>query len=144
MAHLRQCVGENVKEMDIVAFLVDITSHLNELNLKLQGQDNSVCDLMTAVHAFQRKLGVFEGDLLDCTHFPSVQEQVMGEKSDFVDKLIGNSGKHLTISPLDSRSPYSFKTNSLSQISEGSQRKPQRTSSGQMESLSRWSWRISR
>lgn len=49
--------------LDIVAFLVDITSHRNELNLKLQGKDNSICELMTAVRSFQRKLEVFKEDL---------------------------------------------------------------------------------
>ncbi|KAA8578215.1 hypothetical protein FQN60_005347 [Etheostoma spectabile] len=67
---------KNVKKMDIVAFLVDITSHLNELNLKLQGKDSSVCDLMTAVRSFQRKLALFREDLQgDCAHFPTVKEQ---------------------------------------------------------------------
>ncbi|MBN3306723.1 SCND3 protein, partial [Amia calva] len=50
---------QDESKMDIVAFLVDITSHLNELNVKLQGKNNSVCDLMTAVRSFQRKLEVF-------------------------------------------------------------------------------------
>ncbi|KAG1927283.1 protein FAM200B [Pimephales promelas] len=70
---------EDDKKMDIVAFLVDITSHLNELNLKLQGKDNSVCELMTAVRSFQRKLVLFREDLQgDCAHFPTVKEQVQG------------------------------------------------------------------
>jgi len=90
---------EDDKKMDIVAFLVDITSHLNELNLKLQGKDNSVCDLMTAVRSFQRKLALFREDLQgDCAHFPTVKEQVQGEREvssfvDFVDKLIVNFSK---------------------------------------------------
>ncbi|KAM3611977.1 uncharacterized protein V6R79_000238 [Siganus canaliculatus] len=50
-------------EMDIVAFLVAITSHLTELNLKLQGQNNSVADLMTSIRPFQRKLDIFREDL---------------------------------------------------------------------------------
>lgn len=41
-------------------FLVDIRSHLNELNLKLQDKNNSAVDLMTVVHAFQRKLDIFK------------------------------------------------------------------------------------
>ena len=44
------------KNMDNVAFLVDITSHLNELNTKLQGKDNLICEQMTAVAPFMRKL----------------------------------------------------------------------------------------
>ena len=87
---------ENEKQMDIVAFLVDITSHLNELNLRLQGKDNSICELMTAVRSFQRKLEVFKEDLQgDCAHFPAVQEQVQGQRDvssfvGFIDKLIVN------------------------------------------------------
>ena len=88
---------QNTEKMDHVAFLVDITSHLNQLNLKLQGKDHSACDLMTDVHAFQRKLKLFKEDLLaDCTHYPAVKEQVRGDKSwcvEFVDKLIANFGK---------------------------------------------------
>ena len=86
------------KKMDNVAFLVDITSHLNELNLKLQGRNNSICELMTAVRSFQRKLEVFKDDLQgECAHFPAVQEQVQGQRDvssvGFVDKLIVNFSK---------------------------------------------------
>ncbi|KAM4607922.1 SCAN domain-containing protein 3-like [Polymixia lowei] len=87
------------KKMDNVAFLVDITSHLNELNLKLQGKNNSICELMTAVRSFQRKLEVFKDDLQgECAHFPAVQEQVQRQRDvssfvGFVDKLIVNFSK---------------------------------------------------
>lgn len=85
--------------MDMVSFLVDITSHLNELNLKLQGQNNSVADLMTAVRSFQRKLDIFKEDLEgECEHFPKLQEQIQGERDvspyvDFINKMIGNFSK---------------------------------------------------
>ena len=88
---------EDDEKMHIVAFLVDITSHLNQLNLKLQGKDNSICDLMMAVNSFQRKLKVFREDLQgECAHFPSVhQQQVQGKRDlsafvDFVDRLTEN------------------------------------------------------
>ncbi|KAJ4946778.1 hypothetical protein JOQ06_008824 [Pogonophryne albipinna] len=45
---LRAFLTEDDENMECVAFLVDVTSHLNELNLKLQGQGNTVCDLMSA------------------------------------------------------------------------------------------------
>ncbi|CAL9707870.1 unnamed protein product [Knipowitschia caucasica] len=83
-------------KMDMVAFLVDITSHLNDLNLKLQGQNNSVSDLMTAVRSFQRKLDIFREDIEGkCEHFPKLQEQMQGERDvspyvDFIKKLIEN------------------------------------------------------
>lgn len=54
---------QNPEKMAAVAFLTDITSHLNNLNLKLQGKNNTVCELMSAVWAFQRKLEVFKSDL---------------------------------------------------------------------------------
>lgn len=63
---------EDERKMDNVAFLADITSCLKELNLKLQGKNNSVCDLMTAV---------FRTDLKgDWAHFPTVQEQVQRQE----------------------------------------------------------------
>ncbi|XP_022625841.1 SCAN domain-containing protein 3-like [Seriola dumerili] len=83
-------------KMDVVAFLVDITGHLNKLNLKLQGQKNSVCDMMKTVHSFQMKLDIFKEDLQgECEHFPQMQEQIQGKRDispyvSFIDKLIGN------------------------------------------------------
>lgn len=84
-------------KMDVVAFLVDITAHLNELNLKLQGQKNSVCDLMKAVRSFQMKLDIFKQDLQggECLHFVQVREQIKFERDlspyvDFIDKLMRN------------------------------------------------------
>lgn len=76
-----------------------ITSHLNEMNWRLQGKDNSICELMTAVCSFQRKLEVFKENLQgDCAHFPAVQEKVQGQRDvsfvDFIDKLIVNFSKH--------------------------------------------------
>lgn len=82
--------------MEMVAFLVDITSHLNELNLKLQGQNNSVADMMTAVRSFQRKLDLFKEDLEGvCEHFPALQDQLQAERDvspyvAFIHKLIRN------------------------------------------------------
>ena len=76
-----------------------ISLHLNELNLRLQSKDNAICELMTAVRSFQRKLEVFKEDLQgDCAHFPAVQEQVQGQRDvssfgDFGDKLIVNFSK---------------------------------------------------
>ncbi|KAK1894589.1 SCAN domain containing protein 3, partial [Dissostichus eleginoides] len=53
---LRAFLTEDDEKMECVAFLVDVTSHLNELNLKLQGRGNTVCDLMSAnVQEFSRE-----------------------------------------------------------------------------------------
>ncbi|XP_039632273.1 SCAN domain-containing protein 3-like [Polypterus senegalus] len=87
---------ENEKQMDNVAFLVDITSHLNELNLRLQGKNNVICELMTAVRSFQRKLEVFKEDLQgDCEHFPAVQEQLIVNFSNRFDHF--RFGQQLTM-----------------------------------------------
>ena len=37
-----------------------ITSHMNELNLKLNGKDNLVCDLYRIIKGFRRKPSLFE------------------------------------------------------------------------------------
>lgn len=65
--------------MELVGFLVDITSHLNELNLKLQGQDRTVCDLVAAVHSFQKRLEVFKSAITEAhLHFPTALDQTNG------------------------------------------------------------------
>ncbi len=50
----------NDDSIELVAFIVDVTSHLNELNLRLQGQGNTECDLMAAVRSFERRLEIFK------------------------------------------------------------------------------------
>lgn len=77
--------------MDMVASLVDITSHLNEPNLKLQGQNNSVADLTTAVGSFQRKLDIFKEDLeRKYEHFQRLQEQIQGERDISLSKRLNS------------------------------------------------------
>ena len=63
------------EKKNVMAFLVDVTSHLNDLNLKLQGKNHSVCDLVAAVQSFQRKLAIFKVDLQEnFTHFPAMKQ----------------------------------------------------------------------
>ena len=56
------------------AFLVDITNHLNSLNLKLQGKNQLVNVLYEHVCAFQAKLRLWEFQLKqqNCAHFPTL------------------------------------------------------------------------
>lgn len=69
----------NDDNMELVAFLVDITSHLNELNVKLQGQGNTVCDLMAAIRSFERRLEIFKSDIRGAhLHFPTLLQQTNG------------------------------------------------------------------
>ncbi|VEN48298.1 unnamed protein product [Callosobruchus maculatus] len=59
------------------AFLVDITSHLNEVNTSLQGKDHLINNLHDLVSAFQMKLGLWEQQLgtNNLTHFPTLSKQ---------------------------------------------------------------------
>ena len=44
-------LGDDVK-METMAFLVDIMLHLNDLNVKLQGKNHSVFNLISTARAF--------------------------------------------------------------------------------------------
>ena len=48
-------------------FLADITGHLNELNLRLQGAGQTVLDMFETWTAFVTKLAVFSGDIASST-----------------------------------------------------------------------------
>jgi hypothetical protein len=56
-----------------LAFLVDITSELNALNVKLQGRDQLVTEMYDHVRSFERKLLLWEKQLQDknFVHFPT-------------------------------------------------------------------------
>lgn len=55
-----------------VAFLSDITSHLNNLNIQLQGRDCLIVDTVSKILAFQRKLNIYREQFenFDFTNFP--------------------------------------------------------------------------
>ncbi|CAL8319446.1 unnamed protein product [Arctogadus glacialis] len=69
---------------------------MNDLNLKLQGNGNTVCQLISAVRAFQRKLELYKGDLQEeLLHFPKLLEQTKEKDAHqkhiaFVEKMIEN------------------------------------------------------
>ncbi len=86
----------NDDSIELVAFLVDITSHLNELNLRLQGQGNTVCDLMAAVRSFETWLEIFKSDITGPhTHFPTLLQQTNGNHHlSFLEKLAENVREH--------------------------------------------------
>ncbi len=60
-----------------LAFLVDITGHLNKLNKKLQGRDQLVNVMYEQVVAFQCMLRLWKTQLDqgNLAHFPTLQEQ---------------------------------------------------------------------
>uniref|UniRef100_H2ZZS8 DUF4371 domain-containing protein n=1 Tax=Latimeria chalumnae TaxID=7897 RepID=H2ZZS8_LATCH len=65
-----------------LAFLTDVTGHLNDLNLRLQGSQHLICDLFEALCVFQMKLKLFTNQLEkgQLTHFETCQEAFPREK----------------------------------------------------------------
>ena len=61
-----------------LAYLTDLTNHLNELNLKLQGKNKTVSHLMSDVNAFRSKLRLLKIGLekSDLTHFATCRKLV--------------------------------------------------------------------
>ena len=56
--------------METTGFLEDIMLHLNDLNVKLQGKNHSVFNLISAVRAFKKKLELFATDIrCELLHF---------------------------------------------------------------------------
>uniref|UniRef100_A0A3B3IFR8 Uncharacterized protein n=1 Tax=Oryzias latipes TaxID=8090 RepID=A0A3B3IFR8_ORYLA len=78
-----------------MAFLCDITSHLNVMNLQLQGRGRVISDMYSTVQVFKTKLSLWETHMRkeNLSHFPSCQ--TMKEKlstavfptAQFADKL---------------------------------------------------------
>ncbi|KAJ3585356.1 hypothetical protein NHX12_014077 [Muraenolepis orangiensis] len=58
---------EDEKWVVKLMFLTDITGHLNELNLKLQGAGQTVLDMFDTWKAFVGKLAVFSDDVATST-----------------------------------------------------------------------------
>ncbi|XP_017794537.1 PREDICTED: general transcription factor II-I repeat domain-containing protein 2B-like [Habropoda laboriosa] len=75
-------------------FLVDITSHLNDVNTRLQGKDQLINKMYDHISAFQMKLGFWEQQLKtkNFTHFPtlSLQPDVTQEAADKYAPLISH------------------------------------------------------
>lgn len=67
----------------LLFFLADITKHLNELNLKLQGRNKFIWDLAKDVQQFKLKLVAFKNQIIDndYTFFPILAANL--EKEEF-------------------------------------------------------------
>uniref|UniRef100_A0A6P7FFX5 General transcription factor II-I repeat domain-containing protein 2-like n=1 Tax=Diabrotica virgifera virgifera TaxID=50390 RepID=A0A6P7FFX5_DIAVI len=76
-----------------LAFLTDITSHLNTLNLQLQGKNKTVSQLVSQIEIFRKKLDLFENcmKINDLNNFPACleinQEETMVDFSRFAKVL---------------------------------------------------------
>ncbi|MGH0137347.1 UNVERIFIED_CONTAM: hypothetical protein FKN15_063662 [Acipenser sinensis] len=86
----------DVPTMSRVAFLCDITGHLNSLNLQLQGRASSVGDLFEKVCAFQRNLEIFNTELtgkmlnFPTLHVVATDDTSMKMMQEFMNNLIKN------------------------------------------------------
>ncbi|XP_050514902.1 general transcription factor II-I repeat domain-containing protein 2A-like [Diabrotica virgifera virgifera] len=69
---------QNEKWLSNLAFLSDLTNHLNVLNLELQGKNKTIIDMMSAVHSFVNKLKLLIKQInrKDLDNFPSLKKGV--------------------------------------------------------------------
>uniref|UniRef100_A0A9J7YT13 SPIN-DOC-like zinc-finger domain-containing protein n=1 Tax=Cyprinus carpio carpio TaxID=630221 RepID=A0A9J7YT13_CYPCA len=76
-----------------LAFMVDITKHLSELNVKLQGPNQLLSSLLSNVKSFEAKLKLWQFQLEqgNIAHFPTLQEQ----KPAMTDEYAGECAKLL-------------------------------------------------
>uniref|UniRef100_A0A0L8FJE7 General transcription factor II-I repeat domain-containing protein 2 n=1 Tax=Octopus bimaculoides TaxID=37653 RepID=A0A0L8FJE7_OCTBM len=72
-----------------LVFLMDITTHLNDLNLKLQKQNQLIHEMYSHVKAFQTKLQIWENQLRtgDAFHFPTLAIHGSTSRYDFAVEL---------------------------------------------------------
>lgn len=68
-----------------LAFLVDITHFLNELNLKLQGTNSLISNLYSYIKAFKLKLTLFSKQLIEknLVHFPTCSKFKLENNEEF-------------------------------------------------------------
>ena len=68
-----------------MAFFADMTGHMNQLNLKLQGKTNLISDYFVHVKAFRAKLALLEGQVKvkNFAHFPCCEKFHAESKVEF-------------------------------------------------------------
>ncbi|KAE8745816.1 hypothetical protein FOCC_FOCC007463 [Frankliniella occidentalis] len=89
---------DNKQWVEDLAFLVDITGHLNDLNKKLQGKAYLITDMYRDISAFQDKLTFWTAQVTekgDFSHFPSVS--ALGPPSARLKSLVGKALKNLQL-----------------------------------------------
>ncbi|TWW71158.1 General transcription factor II-I repeat domain-containing protein 2A [Takifugu flavidus] len=95
--HFMEMKGKPVMELSDgkflsdLAFMVDITKHLSELNIKLQGPNQLISSLLSNVKTFEVKLRLWQEQLErgNTVHFPTLQEQ----KPDVMTEYAGECAK---------------------------------------------------
>ena len=71
------------------AFLIDITSHLNELNTRLQGKDQLISMMFEHIKGFQIKLHLWESQfrVKSCVHFPTMSKHKVTDTEKYVKSI---------------------------------------------------------
>lgn len=95
VAQFLQEKGKSVSEINDpdwvrdLAFLVDITKHLNDLNAKLQGKDQHIGLLFSHIKAFQTKLTLWHTQLVagNLVHFPLLAENSPSKLAKYAVKI---------------------------------------------------------
>ena len=69
-----------------MAFLVDISKHMNVLNIKLQGRDQLINKLFEHICTFEVKLRLWVGQLkqCNCAHFSTLSKSQSNEATTYV------------------------------------------------------------
>ena len=72
-----------------LAFKVDITGHLNDLNSKLKGKQQVITSLSDVINAFKTNLRLSEGQLNsgNLTHFPMYQDYRNSDFSRYISNI---------------------------------------------------------
>ncbi|XP_068229496.1 general transcription factor II-I repeat domain-containing protein 2-like [Palaemon carinicauda] len=83
------------KKIESVGILPDIMSHLNDLNIKLQGEKHTISNLISAIRAFQKKKWNFSRTILRANFsiFQDLEErkdETDTKYDQFIEKLINN------------------------------------------------------
>ena len=67
---------ENEKWLTDLAFLVDLTAHLNELNMRLQGENQLICAMFQTILVLELKLKLWQAQVManNCMPFDTLAE----------------------------------------------------------------------
>ncbi|XP_071335558.1 general transcription factor II-I repeat domain-containing protein 2-like [Trachinotus anak] len=96
-----------------VALLCDITQHLNELNLKMQGRNKTVYELYTAVRVFSDKLDAPDALLLCQSQFCDVLTELKQNYTSRFHDFKDHSNIFLLV-----KNPFLIEVNEMKQISD--------------------------
>ena len=71
------------------AFLVDITQHLNDLNMELQGKSQFIHNMFDQIKAFESKLKIWNKHLLsnNTSHFPYLRKETPSETRKYAQQI---------------------------------------------------------